>query len=84
MHQPGARVIGWKGKNQPPKRREDGDVAARGVLEVQHSWIRKGAGAGAEDGEVVAVQVDRVRHADVDAESDAWGGLDDPVCPLPP
>lgn len=77
MHQPGARVVGGEGEDQVAARRQGGHVAARGVGEGEAGRRAvPDAGAGLEDVEVVAVEVDGVGNGD--------GGvvLDPPVVPL--
>nr|POE87368.1 hypothetical protein CFP56_29957 [Quercus suber] len=82
VHEPGARVVGLEGEGEPAAGGQHGDVAARWVVVVQGLGVGRlpGRGAGAEDEEVVAVQVDGVRH--VDGEGRAGGLLDHPVRPL--
>jgi hypothetical protein len=82
VHQPSAGIIILEGNHQPTKCGQGGDIAARGILEVEDARVREATVACAQEREVVAVQVDRVRHADVAAESNSRRGLDDPVCPL--
>lgn len=75
VHDPGARVVGVPGKRSPAVGRQHSDVATRGVDQRQIGrCFVVGAGAGAENPEVVAVEVDRVCLAKV--------GVDDHEHPL--
>lgn len=57
MHQPSARVVRRKSEHDPATTGEEGDVAARRVVEVEVGRIGllvEDAAAGAEDEEIVA------------------------------
>lgn len=58
-HDPGTGVIGLEGKRQPAVGRQHGSVSASGVVVVQSVDVAGAPSllAGAEDVEVVAVQV---------------------------
>ena len=82
VHQPGSRVVGWVGNNQPTATREEGDIATGRVCELQGCNVGSGVGgklasAGSKHIHVMTVQVDRMGN---------WGStgglLDDPECPL--
>lgn len=65
MHQPSSRIIRLESDYQPAGAWKHGNVATRRVDEVKrrHTTASKGAGGyGAEDGKVVAVDVDRMRN----------------------
>jgi len=81
VHEPSAWVVGREREHDPALAGQEGDVATRwvGEVEVAHvGGLVEDAGASAEDVEVVAVEVDRVR----DGDFGAVGLLDDPVGPL--
>lgn len=77
MHKPRAGIVRDERDDQVARCRQHSDVPARRVLVLEGLGIVEDAGAGAEDVEVVAVQVDRVR----DGRGDGRHGLDDPVGP---
>jgi hypothetical protein len=80
MHQPRARIIRNKRQHQISVCGKHRDIATGRVDVVQRLVVvvDEGAGAGAEDVEVVAVQVDGVR----DGRGDGRDGLDYPEGPL--
>lgn len=77
VHDPEARVVGGEGDEEVAAGRKRGRVATGRVVELQ---ARRGAvpdaGAGSDDVEVVAVEVDGV------GEGDEGAGLDPPEVPL--
>lgn len=78
VHEPGARVVGVESDGEPTRGRHGSGVAARRRVEVERARLAGvvGAAAGAEDEEVVAVQVDGVRRGWQAVEL-----LDEPVVP---
>lgn len=76
MHDPHARVIGGESQQQVAAGGDGSRVSSGGILERQAGGAAvPGAGAGADNVEVVSVQVDGVR------EVDGRRGLDPPEVP---
>lgn len=79
VQEPDARVVAAESDSEPAAGGEEGDVAPRRVVVVEGQRVGQlvvRVGAAAQDGEVVPVQVDRVRGLDNAAVAGAgdWEG----------
>ena len=76
VHEPGTRVVHDESKHEPATFREESSIATARVVEAKSvGGAVEGAGAGAQDPEVVTVEMDRVR------QEGRASFLDDPVGP---
>ena len=79
VHQPCPWIVAREGDNHPPRVRQERHVPPRRILkrQVRDTRIRKVTGALAQHVEIVAVQVDRMRHGRCLRYL-----LDDPIIPV--
>lgn len=78
VHEPGARVVGFEGKDEVARAGKGGRISTDGVVCFERGDVAGPvACALSEDVEVVAVKVDGVRD-----RRGIWGGLNYPVLPL--